>query len=155
MIKFSVARLEKEPIELIGDEPPEWLDIPPAELLDVTSPIHYDLLVRAVNGGILVEGKVRTRITGSCGRCLEPISREIENAEINLFYEMPDEEELDISEDIRAEMVVELPMNLLCTEECLGLCPHCGVNLNRGDCNCHSEDDGSDSRWGALDDLKL
>jgi len=155
MIKLSLARLEKEPVELIGDEPPEWLEIDPSELLDVVAPVHYDLLAKMVSGGTLIEGKVRTRVTGSCGRCLEPVTREIENSGVCLFYETLEEDELDITEDVRAEMLVELPMNLLCTEECRGLCPRCGANLNRGNCNCHGDDNNPDSRWGALDKLKL
>ncbi|MPN53394.1 hypothetical protein SDC9_201058 [bioreactor metagenome] len=155
MIKFSVARLEKEPIELIGDEPAEWLEIEPAELLAVVAPVHYDLLAKAVSGGVLVEGKVRTRLAGSCGRCLEPVDCEIENSGVCLFYEMPEEDEMDIGEDVRAEMLVELPMNLLCSEDCRGLCPNCGVNLNQKTCNCNGGGENSDDRWGALNDLKL
>jgi len=155
MIKFSIARLEKEPIELVGDEPAEWLDLPPSELFNVVAPVHYDLLAKIVSGGALVEGKVRTRITGDCGRCLEPVTRDIENSGVCLFYELPEEDEMDITEDVRAEMLVELPMNLLCSEECRGLCPHCGANLNHDNCNCNNDEDDADNRWGALDNLKL
>lgn len=155
MIKFSLARLEKEPIELVGEEPPEWLEIPASELLDVVAPVHYDLLAKAVSGGALVEGKVRTRVAGSCGRCLEPVTCEIENSGVCLFYEAPEGDELDITEDVRAEMLVELPMNLLCSEECRGLCTRCGVNLNHEKCGCRDDQSGSDNRWGALDNLNL
>ena len=51
-------------------------------------------------------------------------------------------------------MLLELPMNLLCSEECRGLCPHCGKNLNREKCACRDEEE-PDARWGALDNLKL
>ena len=44
------------------------------------------------------------------------------------------EEYVDISEEIRAEMLLELPMTLLCSDDCAGLCPVCGANLNDGDC---------------------
>ena len=154
MIKFSIARLEKEPIELVGDEPPEWLEIEPTELLRVAAPIHYDLLAKAVSGGALVEGKVGTRLAGNCGRCLEPANREVENSRVCLFYELPEEDEMDISEDVRAELLVELPMNLLCSDECLGLCPHCGANRNLKDCGCSGPADPA-GRWNALDGLKL
>lgn len=79
-----------------------------------------------------MEGKVRTSLSGTCGRCLEPVSCDVENSGVSLFYELPEEDELDITEDVRAEMLLELPMNLLCSEECRGLCPHCGKNLNQG-----------------------
>ena len=154
MIRFSVARVDKEPVELVGDEPAEWLEIEPSELLSVTAPVHYDLLAKAVSGGVLVEGKVRTELAGLCGRCLEPVTKKIENSGVCLFYGQPGEDELDITEDVRGEMLLELPMNLLCSEECRGLCPHCGKNLNRESCSC-TGDDESDGRWAALDNLKL
>ena len=99
MIRFSVARVEKEPVELVGDEPAEWLEVEPSELLSVTAPVHYDLLAKAVSGGVLVEGKVRTDVAGLCGRCLEPVAKKIENSGVCLFYEQPEEDELDITEE--------------------------------------------------------
>ncbi len=155
MIKLSVTRLEKEPIELVGDEPAEWLEIEPTELIAVSAPVHYDLFAQAVSGGALIAGKVRTQLTGCCGRCLEPTHCEVENSGIRLFYEMPAGDELDITEDIRAEMLLELPMTLTCDDDCQGLCPDCGANLNKKPCNCHSDNNESDDRWGALDNLKL
>jgi len=158
MIKFSIARLEKEPIELVGEESAEWLEIEPSDQLSVAAPVRYELLAKATSGGALVTGRIGTRLKGRCGRCLEPVDCGIENAEVCLFYEMPKEDELDITEDVRAEMLLEIPMNLLCSEDCKGLCPHCGANLNPGPCKCQGDDDddgGEDNRWNALDGLKL
>lgn len=154
MIRFSVARLEKEPIELVGSEPAEFLEIEPSSLLTVAAPVSYDLLVKSVSGGALVEGKVSTRLSGACGRCLEPVEEEVCADKLCLFLEIGDEEEMDISEDIRSEMLLALPMTLLCSEDCRGLCPVCGVNRNRTDCGCEPPESGP-SCWDALDDLKL
>ncbi len=57
MIRFSVARLEKEPIELVGSEPAEFLEIEPTGLLAVSAPVSYDLVVKSVSGGALVGGE--------------------------------------------------------------------------------------------------
>ncbi|MDR0932935.1 MAG: DUF177 domain-containing protein [Victivallales bacterium] len=154
MIKFSVSRLEKEPIELVGEEPPQWLEIEPTDLLKVSESVHYDLLAKAVSGGALVEGKVSTVLSGVCGRCLEPITQKIENSGLHLFFELPKADELDISEDIRGEILLEIPMNLLCSENCRGLCPRCGKNQNMDKCAC-CDNEEPDDRWGALDNLKL
>ena len=108
MIKFSVARLEKEPIELTGSEPAEFLEIEPGELLAVSAPVEYDLNLKAVSGGALVEGQVSTELSGICGRCLEPVTRHVKNDGICLFLELGDQDEMDISEEIRAEMLLEL-----------------------------------------------
>ncbi len=154
MIRFSVARLEKEPIELVGEEPAEFLEIEPSELLTVSAPVHYDLVVKAVSGGALVEGEIGTELTGVCGRCLTPVTREIANDRICLFLELGDADEIDISEELRSELLLELPMTLLCSEECRGLCPECGCNRNTTRCNCKGTSAGP-SCWDALDNLKL
>ena len=154
MIKFSVARLEKEPIELTGSEPAEFLEIEPGELLAVSAPVEYDLKLKAVSGGALIEGRVSTELSGICGRCLEPVTRHVKNDSICLFLELGDQDEMDISEEIRAEMLLELPMTLLCSDDCAGLCPVCGCNLNKPSCNC-AEPPSGPSCWDALDNLQL
>lgn len=60
--------------------------------------------------------------------------------------------ELDISQEIRDMVLLALPSKLLCSEECLGLCPICGTDLNRKKCNCKRET--FDPRWEALLRLK-
>ena len=154
MIKFSAARLAKEPIELEGAEPPEFLEIEPGELLTGSAPVSYRLRVKEVSGGALIEGSVATGLTGVCGRCLAPVKREIRTDSVCLFRKIEHEEEVDISEDIRAEIALELPMTLLCSDECRGLCPICGANRNTTECGCSGES-GPSECWNALDQLKL
>ena len=155
MIRFSVSLLEKQNIELEGSEPASLLEIEESELFRVTDPVSYRLLARRISGGVLVTGCVRTAVAGICGRCLEPAAQEVTAGEVELFYENPEGEELDITEDVRAELLLEMPMNLLCGEDCAGLCPGCGVNLNRERCRCEKSGDDPDSPWGALDALKF
>ena len=50
-------------------------------------------------------------------------------------------------------LLVALPLKPLCREDCAGLCPQCGANLNEGPCGC--EPDTEDDRWAALRELKL
>ena len=70
MIKFSVSRLDKEPIELSGCEDKEFISLPEGDAYTVTAPLKYDLYVAKVSGGALVSGSCRTEIAGICGRCL-------------------------------------------------------------------------------------
>ena len=154
MIKFSMSRLEKEPIELEGTEPAELLEVEPTEMMAVSAPVHYELLAKLVSGGALVEGKVTTEVAGLCGRCLQPTKQPVTADHLCLYFDTPDEDELDITEDVRAEILLELPMTLLCSDDCLGLCPQCGADLNTTPCNCEKPETGS-AAWGALDNLKL
>jgi uncharacterized protein len=59
---------------------------------------------------------------------------------------------LDLTEAIRQYKVMALPMKPLCREECAGICPTCGKNLNEGPCDCPSDE--ADPRWAELLKLK-
>jgi uncharacterized protein len=110
--------------------------------------------------------------TLACQRCLEPVRQPVA-AEVRLLLvrDAPqamegdhqlDEEDLGIVHlesdafDTRPllleQMQLAVPMRSLCREDCKGLCPHCGTNLNRGRCDC--EDDWVDPRWAALAKLQ-
>ena len=93
-----------------------------------------------------------------CARCLSPVSGEftldLEKtvAPKNLLGDL-DEDKLDdfaiiedgfldMDEQLREQLEMEFPMRFLCREDCKGLCPKCGKNLNEGECNCdHTEID--------------
>ena len=157
MIAFSVSRLEKEPIRLEGSEPAEFLILAGSEPFTVTSPVRYRLAVSRVSGGALVTGVCETEISGECGRCLCQVSRRLGTEEFRIFVEIPAGGEVcDISEDVRTEVTLALPMNLLCREDCRGLCPVCGADRNHTKCSCKVDEGNSGAGvWSALDDLEL
>jgi uncharacterized protein len=64
----------------------------------------------------------------------EPEDRELEAAELDVFFY--DEPVLPFAEIAREQAIISLPMKPLCREDCLGLCPQCGKDLNAGDCAC-------------------
>lgn len=154
MIKIHLGLLAKQPVDLEGTEPAELLGVQPSSALTILSPLTYRLTARSVSNGALVEGEISYRIGGSCGRCLEEVEQPLRNAHLCLFYDNLPEEELDITDDVREEALLLLPMNLLCSPDCRGLCPQCGANLNQETCSCTSEPD-QDSPWSALDQLQL
>ena len=155
MIKFSAARLDKEPIELSGSEPAEFLDLSSGDLYEVVSDIEYDLLVKKVSGGALVSGSCSVVVASECGRCLELVEIEIAAEDIEMFLDLDEYgDEVDLSEDIRSELLLELPMFVLCSDDCAGLCPDCGCNLNDSSCRCSENPHGS-LAWGELDNLNL
>jgi uncharacterized protein len=117
-------------------------------------------------------GQVRATLELPCGRCLEPFTmpvdqsfdlryqphaantgegeREIEEDDLTTaFYE---NDEIDLGQLMREQFYLSLPMKPLCGEDCKGLCPMCGTNLNRGTCDCKREWD--DPRLAALKTLK-
>jgi len=59
---------------------------------------------------------------------------------------------LDLTEAIRQNAIVAIPMKPLCREDCAGICPKCGKDLNQGECGCPTEE--VDPRWAKLLKLK-
>jgi uncharacterized protein len=60
----------------------------------------------------------------------------------------PNTHEIDLSFGVRESLLLALPMKVLCSEDCKGLCPHCGANLNEESCDCVAET--IDPRWAEL-----
>ena len=117
--------------------------------------IDYDLVLTNAGEGILATGLLTCHVKGTCDRCLEDAEFDV-NAEVDEYYlfEEPqdmgeDEDEADfslvsaddtieLSDALLAALVMETPFVVLCREDCKGLCPVCGANLNEGDCG-HAE----------------
>lgn len=156
MIGFSVSRLEKESIRLEGAEPPEFIVLAEGDAFTVSAPVSYAFDISKVSGGALVSGEVETEVSGECGRCLTPVSRKITTEKFQFFVETPPGmETCDISEEVRTEITLALPMNLVCKDDCRGLCPECGADLNFEKCSCKPKSSRGSGVWDALDDLKL
>ena len=126
------------------------------------SPIEFDLRLEAVMEGVLVTGTARAALEGECVRCLEPISDEIEVRFQELFVyddrEVDPDEELEVSklqDDLvdlepllRDAVVLALPFQPLCQDDCPGLCTECGARL--ADDPDHTHGEPVDPRWAAL-----
>lgn len=146
---------------------------------DFTLPegIDYDLVLTNAGEGILASGMVRAHVVGTCDRCLEDAEFDIASEVDEYFlFEEPAEEDLaddedevdfslvgddntvDLSEPIMAAILMETPFVVLCREDCKGLCPTCGANLNEGDCGCAAEraaQAAKESPFAKLKDLGL
>jgi uncharacterized protein len=126
------------------------------------SPVELDLRTEAVMEGVLVTGTARAGLEGECARCLEPLSEEIEVRFQELFvYDDKDvdpDEELEVSklqDDLvdlepllRDAVVLALPFQPLCEDDCPGLCVECGARLKDDPGHTHGEP--VDPRWSAL-----
>jgi uncharacterized protein len=123
----------------------------------VSAPVELAMDVeKAGVDAFRVTGRVRTRLELACSRCLEPFEvpvdaafelryvpqaenagegeREIEEDDLTTAYYR--EGLLDVLDLLREQFQLALPMKPLCSEACRGLCPQCGVNLNRTECDC-------------------
>jgi uncharacterized protein len=125
------------------------------------SPVELDLRLEAVMEGVLVTGTAHASLEGECARCLEPIVDEIDVRFQELFvYEdhaTPDEDDevsslqddlVDLEPLLRDAVVLALPFQPLCEDDCPGLCPDCGARL--ADDPDHAHEAPIDPRWAAL-----
>ena len=120
---------------------------------DQELPIQGEVQLLHTGRGILVTGRLKTTVKSICSRCLEEfdctLTLDIEEEYFpSTDLPMPEEIEgfvideshvLDLSEAIRQHTLLALPMKPICREDCAGLCPNCGQNLNRGSCHCARE----------------
>lgn len=135
--------------------------------------IYVDLRLEAVDQGVLATGEVRAEAIGECTRCLDPVTFDIDERFLELFHYEVDprqkskneiivEEEDELLEmdgdfinldgPIRDALILNLPINPLCSEDCEGLCQSCGVKWALlPDDHAHST---ADIRWAGLSDWK-
>ncbi len=128
------------------------------------SPIEFDIRLEAVVEGVLVTGTAQAGLEGECVRCLEPISSDITGDFQALFVydDEPAEDEddetgrlegdlLDLEPLLRDSVVLALPFQPLCQDDCPGLCVECGARLAEDP--AHEHDEAVDPRWAALQGL--
>ncbi|MBQ6970888.1 MAG: DUF177 domain-containing protein [Synergistaceae bacterium] len=120
--------------------------------------LHAEASSRWLEEGLLVVNiTAEAEIQAECARCLEPVSLEI-SGELGYLYcsrgveepeglddYMPVETEfsgkvVDVMPQIRETVYTLIPTKVLCREDCKGLCPSCGKNLNEGECSCAEDD---------------
>ena len=129
----------------------------------VSEPVLAEGVVKNTAGVLMMTGEVSTCIHGICDRCAANFDREVSfPIEVVLVTEMANEENedewvfplegdsADLDDIVRTVFVLNLDSKLLCKEDCKGLCPRCGKNLNDGPCNCQKE---LDPRFAALKQL--
>jgi uncharacterized protein len=125
-------------------------------------PIQFDLRLESVVEGVLVTGTARGRLVGECARCLVDIEDEF-LADVQELYVYPESDAepdeasrmegdlIDLEPALRDQVVLALPFQPLCTDDCPGLCSECGVRLVEDP--GHTHEARIDPRWSALTGL--
>jgi uncharacterized protein len=138
---------------------------PPAEDVAFAEPVSGDIALTGMAGGVTLRGRVRTTVTCVCGACLRrfplPVAVDIaerfgpRGAAAAPAPADADEHELtaadflvpvdaggtiDVTEIVRQHVLLALPIAPRCREDCSGLCPRCGADLNDGPCGCEPGD---------------
>ena len=145
------------------------LDDPEVRLVE---PAEVSGRIRREGTEVALRGQLQAKLEVVCGRCLQPVELPIsadfserfvrdvswaaeeqhelqpEDLNISVF----DGEGLELDELVREELLLAVPVNVLCRDDCKGLCPSCGIDRNLNTCQCEIEE--VDSRWQKLKELQ-
>lgn len=160
-LKVQVTEIPSEGIDLSGDVTFEELEIECDEVTQLPWPVSYRLHLSQLGEDLLVSGSVRAPVLLMCDRCAEFSRHELPESDVCHRYENVAGEVVDLTDDLREDILIAFPQSHLCSEDCLGLCPECGSNLNEVDCGCvrevaeFDEAEGEENPWAALDGLQL
>ncbi|GBD26084.1 hypothetical protein HRbin30_01411 [bacterium HR30] len=175
IVKLIVRDIEEQPRRVVYEEPTALLNaqLVAGTVRDYELPTNAQVRLDYYRAGVEVflQGHVEGNAVGYCARCLEsypfsfatdfslvllpqeelPPNMELTQDDLDLAYY--EGEEIDLSPIVAEHILLALPTRPLCSEECRGLCPSCGVNRNFERCDC--EANRVDPRWAALREIKL
>ena len=158
-LTFDLVDLPEEGLELEGTVTPEELGLEDEPGITFDRPVAFRLHLAPVNAAhdLLVRGRAETTVTRPCDRCNEPADCVLAAEDICHEYENAFGGILDLTDDIREDILCVLPQHFYCREDCKGFCLKCGQNLNLGECGCEPDDEATptpESPWDCLDALK-
>lgn len=137
--------------------------------------LTVEAVVSLVSEEVRVQGQLEGCVETTCSRCLEAVEIPVKKS-FDLFYRSQkslvptggDEEielkpadlevgffsggGLELTDALREQILIEMPMKPICRPECKGLCPLCGANLNASPCHCERQE--NDPRWAILNLMK-
>jgi uncharacterized protein len=173
MIGVNVAQLLHAPVGTTRSYPLDETEPELARELNLLSPIVGTLKLTRTNYGILAEAHYTVDLEQECGRCLEPARTTIVSdlseellPSTNIVTGLPENleadpdipritanHEVDLTDLIRQDIVVQQPLQPLCRPDCPGLCEVCGLELQHGACTCANDDTTDDAPIGRLGEL--
>ncbi|MFH1312783.1 MAG: DUF177 domain-containing protein [Candidatus Eisenbacteria bacterium] len=169
MINLDIGSIPEGTSEMDITVDAAELGVSPEDMCFET-PVEIRLKADRNGNDIFLKGKAAVRGVLECGRCLEEYSLVLECpigvwcvigasgdltdvGERDSVIEVPaGSKYIDLADHVRSELLIVAPFKPLCSDECKGLCPVCGVDLNVDKCSC--ERDSNDSRWDALKKIK-
>lgn len=168
-MKIAVTSLSERPTLLEAALSPKELELT-YHGIRFDDPVRVSVTVTRLQEDVLAAGKATTIVHAECSRCLGDVVLELhgdfealyvpdtgryakqmnhpefagDDQRVNFYSELT----VDLSEEIRQCVLLELPMKPLCRPDCAGLCPTCGHDLNEGPCGCEPPEE--ESPWDAL-----
>ena len=154
VISIETSQLGEDGFRVDGEASGDLLDLATDPVARAAGPIRYDLTVEPAGKDLLVRGRVEAPLRLRCCRCAQFFSTMATVSSFLHAYDWDEHpEHLDVSADVREDLLLEIPGFPLCDTRCKGLCPQCGQDLNSGTCGCPPPGEAP-SPWSVLDGLK-
>jgi uncharacterized protein len=176
---FEIKDLELHPIDFVEKFAPGVIALGPEyrQRIPIESSGRADLVEEhhgkhKIIQDIRVKGTLATNLELNCARCLEPVAQDVSrdfdllyrplgadagrdemsvtDAEAEISYYQG--EGVELEDVVREQVLLAVPLKVICREDCKGLCPHCGKNLNQEQCSCAVE--AEEPRWAALKEIR-
>ncbi|NMA42326.1 MAG: DUF177 domain-containing protein [Oligosphaeraceae bacterium] len=158
-LKLDLIELPPEGARLYGEVSFEDLQIEEEPRFFFTKPVSYELRLQPCGGqNVLLLGELQAEINLICDRCGKPGSMKLPADKVCHQYENAYGKYIDLTNDIREDILIVFPQKALCDRNCRGLCPKCGQDLNLEECECgvDAETQGElHNPWQGLDALQL
>lgn len=164
MLRVDLRELARGPVETRGELTQDDPALDGTET-SLAEPVVVGGRLQSIGEGRFYwQGTARTVVKGECRRCLTAVTTPL-NLEIGALFTQdpealddpdsypvaPDATEIDVTSAVREELVLAAPRFVECREDCKGLCPQCGNDLNAGPCDCPPV---TEARWQPLKALK-
>lgn len=148
-MKIHIRQIRAEGIELEESLSPEWIGLTRKDNIQFIEPVAFKAGITRVGDEMFVQITADSRYKSFCYRCVSDVKNDW-TANFTLTFDIDKQVEfIDISEDVRQEMILNLPTRILCRDDCKGLCIDCGVNLNEKECKHKHAVVGADQRVGS------
>jgi uncharacterized protein len=176
---FEIKDLELHPVEFAEKFEPGEIDLgaeyrqrTPIETSGRVDLVEEHHGKHKIIQDIRIQGRLATSLELICARCLEPLTQDVKR-EFDLLYrpqgadagrdEMSvtdaeaeisyyEGEGIPLDDVVREQVLLAVPLKVTCREDCKGLCPHCGKNLNQEQCSCAVAQE--EPRWAALKEIR-
>ncbi len=135
-MKISVSRVPDEGLREQATYDPTALDMARFDIrLDQACTV--DVVITKADQELVVNTAIHCPLRPTCARCLEEFASSVETRAVFTYHVQPTDV-VDITDDIRQEVILGYPMIPVCRPDCKGLCLVCGQNLNAGACQHHT-----------------
>ena len=153
-MKILIPQVSPDGSYYKGEESPGMLELENDPFMEASGPVQYDFFVQVVSHELIVNGSISVEIRLKCSKCTDFFSTTVADSSFLRAYTLSEGMEyVDMAEDIREDILLHIPGFPVCSEDCKGLCPQCGINRNVRSCQCQPP--AFHENWSELDQLDL